>query len=116
MRRWEELDEREKLDVVLSIVNVIASIIMIVGGTYLIFDDSGDIGKFDHGGEFINRLPWPINILREKTHHWEWGIVLILLGILVGVIAFLRISAIFFPQVRDKLTDFVRTLEERFQR
>lgn len=110
-----DLNEKEKLDLILSIVNIIAGTIMVIGGVFLLFDDVHDFGETDHGGEYLKTWPWPLSIVREKIHHWHWGIILIFLGVFISIIAIIRIKLIMDPEFKDRVLEFIKNLEERLR-
>lgn len=87
------LSEDDRFEIIISIIGIIAAVITIAGGVYILFDDLKDIGKMD------------------RVHHWHWGLILIFMGLLIAIINFYRIILILYPERREEV---IKWLREKF--
>jgi len=111
MREWNELSTSERFELITSIISFISGILIFCGGVYLFFDDIEDFPKSDHGGKFLD-LSNPLSIFREKIHHWQIGLFLVFLGLLISLLSLVKMAMILNPSVREAVIEWLRKLEK----
>lgn len=68
---------------------LIASLLNIIGGIYLLFDDYKDFGKMDHKGKYVDGSIF--GAIREVFHHWHFGFIILSLGFISLILVIFRI-------------------------
>ena len=92
----EELTERERIELITSIAGIISSVIIIAGGVYLLFDDLDDVPRFD------------------RIHHWHWGVMLIMLGVLNAIINAFKILIIIDKEFERRVLEWLEEIRNLF--